>query len=313
MLTLRYNDHIWPSLVGCDIACGMTCIEVKKHGTFSLSKLDRAAEEYIPVKARRRKNRHKFTERIEKGLAELYRHGVPFDMEDAFLQIGTLGSGNHFIELDKDAKGKHYLIVHSGSRNLGMLTYEYFMDIAMSNSKGLPRALSYLEGDNMQSYLECMNILYDFAYWSRQAMLDELMNNAGLISCGETINSVHNYVDTNDHIIRKGATSAKKGEKLIVPLNMKDGVLICEGLGNPEWNYSFAHGAGRKMSRTEAKKRITMNDFEKAMEGIYTSCLTKNTIDEAPQAYKPVETILDNCEGSVKILNRIYPEWNFKG
>lgn len=310
--TMQYTDWIFPSLVGNDIYCGMTFCEVECKPDFSLEKLDQVAHEYIPAGVGCKNDNPQEVE------ANLYYqlkslcNTIGLELDKVLAQIGTLGSGNHFVELD-ESKEKKYLVVHSGSRNLGARTFAYFMDKAKRQSPHMPKDLNWLSGYELKEYLEFMDIIKKYADKSRQTMLERLMLHGGLNQNSDFVTSNHNYVDTEQQIIRKGATSAKKGELLWIPLNMKDGALICEGLGNPAWNYSAPHGAGRKYSRKEAKEKLSLFDFQKEMEYVYSTCISQKTLDEAPGAYKDSDYIIKSIQDTCKIITKVTPLWNFKG
>jgi len=236
-------------------------------------------------------------------------------MNRAVLSIGTLGGGNHFIELGKNDKGQLYLVIHSGSRNLGKQVCEYYQNAAADSlgrkGKGADRVLAYLEGTLFDDYLHDMKIIQEYANLNRKAIVKELEKRVKF-KVIEQFTTVHNYIDLDMMILRKGAISAKKGEKVLIPMNMRDGSLICIGKGNEDWNCSAPHGAGRIMSRTAAKQTFTMSQYEKSMKGIYSSTINRNTLDEAPFAYKPMEEIINNIGETVDIAETVKPLYNFK-
>lgn len=247
---------------------------------------------------------------------------------------------NHFIELDVDNEGNQWLVIHSGSRNLGKQVANYYQDLAKSYdfSKELAElikktpekereeaikrfkektyaitGLEFLRGDDYFHYLNDMKLCQEFAHYNRYQIATAILVRFGMTLGGcEKIESVHNYYDFTDGVIRKGAISARKGEKCIIPMNMRDGSLICVGKGNPDWNYSAPHGAGRLMSRAEAKETLTMEEFKESMQGIYSSCIKESTLDEAPMAYKPMEEIVEQVGDTVEIIDIIKPIYNFK-
>ena len=269
------------------------------------------------------------------------------DLLRAEKSIGTLGGGNHFIEVDKDDEGNLYIVVHSGSRHLGVEVASYYQEAGykvlnrtddasieaiiaqmkaegrekeiqktlkkLKNLKqtGIPKALAYVSGELFEQYLHDMKIVQRFAMLNRQAMVDEIVCGLGL-HVEEQFTTVHNYIDTESMILRKGAVSARSGEKLLIPINMRDGSLICVGKGNEDWNFSAPHGAGRLMSRAEAKRRFDITGFRQEMDGIYTTSVNESTLDECPMAYKGMDDILSNIGPTVDVAKIIKPIYNFK-
>lgn len=311
--TMEIKDKVVPNLVGVDIGCGMEVVKLHKK-KIDFKRLDQVIRERIPVGTRIRKYRHRFNKFVKYKELRCQEH---VDIHRAKLSIGTLGGGNHFIELNEDEKGAQYLVVHSGSRHLGNEVAKYHQKKAIDYLENLgvvqyQRDLAYLEGWPMQDYINDMKIIQSFATYNRKAIVEEIMEGLGLES-SSGFTTIHNYIDTDTMILRKGAISAKEGEKVLIPLNMRDGSLICEGLGNSDWNCSAPHGAGRIMSRGDAKVRLSMKEFKKTMEGVYSSTISKRTLDEAPMAYKPMESILEQIEDTVKIKERLKPLYNFKG
>ena len=341
--TMTITDKIVPNLVGVDIGCGMevACLNDKR---MNLPELDKAIKQNIPSGFDIRKNEHKYNSMIE--LDEL-RCGKKVNLDRARKSVGTLGGGNHFIEAGKDDDEKLYLVVHSGSRHLGLEVANYYQNEAherlnkyskkdidklikdlkkqgredeiqktitsMPEISDVPKSLAYAQDDLFDDYIHDMKIVQKFADINRKAMVLEIVK-AMKFDIAEQFSTIHNYIetDTNPMILRKGAVSAKDGEKLIIPMNMRDGSLICMGKGNPDWNFSAPHGAGRIMSRSEAKHSLTLSDLKKTMDGIYTTSLTKDTVDEAPMAYKPMEEIIKHIGETVEILKSIKPVYNFK-
>ncbi|MBN2695395.1 RtcB family protein [bacterium] len=337
--TMTISDKVVPNLVGVDIGCGMETIILKER-KIDLELVDKSIRKYVPSGFQTRDSIHKYIKNVD--LESLYciNH---INKERAEYSIGTLGGGNHFIELNIDDNENIYLVVHSGSRNLGKQVAEYYQKLAIKklssnierkkeiikqlknegreseiqetlNSisiESVPNNLAYLKGEDLEKYLHDMNIVQQFALWNRKAIVDTMIDSLGL-NIAESFTTIHNYIEMDTNILRKGAISAKKGEIVLIPINMRDGSLICEGLGNSDWNYSAPHGAGRLMSRTKAKATITLNEFKNSMEGIYTTSINSDTIDEAPMAYKPIEEIIEYTKDSVKLLNHIKPIYNFK-
>ncbi len=341
--TMSITDKIVPNLVGVDIGCGMETVQVKeKH--IELQKLDKLIYEKIPSGFNIRKKAHRYVKEIN--LEELYCY-KQIDQGRAEKSLGTLGGGNHFIEADKGGDGSIYIVVHSGSRRLGLEVANYYQqegykvlngstqkDIdarvaelkaqgrereiqksitALKNTKrtNIPKQLAYVSGDLFEAYIHDMKIVQEYAKLNRQAMIDEIVKGMKL-HVMEQFTTIHNYIDTEAMILRKGAVSAKKGERLLIPINMRDGSLICVGKGNDDWNQSAPHGAGRLMSRSAARETFTVSEFKNQMKGIYTTSVNRDTLDECPMAYKGIEAIVDNIEDTVEIIEKVKPIYNFK-
>lgn len=343
--TMTIQNAVVPNLVGVDIGCGMETIQVKnKH--LELEKLDKLIYEKIPSGFQIRDTAHRLNEEIDlTGLRCLKEGNI--NLNRAVRSLGTLGGGNHFIEADKDEDGKLYLVVHSGSRHLGLEVAGFYQEQAYKSLNGntkkdieeliaeykktgrekeiqsavlalkkqikteIPKALAYCTGSLMEDYIHDMKLVQYFAMLNRKAMMDEIIRGMKL-KVEEEFTTIHNYIDTDAMILRKGAVSAKKGEKLLIPINMRDGSLICIGKGNEDWNFSAPHGAGRLMSRTQAKNSYTVSEFKKQMEGIYTTSVKKETLDECPMAYKGMADIVENIGETAKIEKVIKPIYNFK-
>ena len=340
--TMTVQDRIIPNLVGVDIGCGMLVVKLKEKRV-DLPKLDSLIHKNVPAGFAVRTKTHKYLDRTR--IEELL---CPMSNEDrVFLSLGTLGGGNHFIELDKDDEGALYLVIHSGSRNLGVQVAGYYQKEAwMRLKKGdrrelteqkirelkeagrekeieaalkeitslsltVPYELAYCEKDLFEAYLHDMKITQEYAHFNRLAMADTILSGMKLHET-DCFESVHNYIDTEAMMLRKGACSAKLGERLIIPINMRDGSLLCTGKGNPEWNESAPHGAGRLMSRTQAKQSFSVSEFKKQMEGIFSTTVSRETLDECPMAYKPMEEIVKNVQETVTIDKIIRPVYNFK-
>lgn len=340
--TMTIKDVVVPNMVGVDIGCGMELAQLEQK-ELDLPALDAFIHANIPSGMNYRKTPHKFAGQIN--LEEL-RCFSYINAELAYKSIGTLGGGNHFIEVDTDDEGNKCLVVHSGSRHLGLEVANYYQREAYrtlcGNSDGqineviaklkaegkqkqiqsviqelkakrsdIPPETAYVSGQLFDDYIHDMKIIQQFAVLNRKAMVDEIVKGLNLtVSDGFT--TIHNYIDTDDMILRKGAVSAKKGERLLIPINMRDGSLICTGKGNKDWNQSAPHGAGRLLSRGKAFGTLTMDEFEKEMAGIYSTSVTPETLDESPMAYKRLEDIVDNIKPTVKIVKRITPVYNFK-
>lgn len=335
--TMTIKDKLIPNLVGVDIGCGMYAIKLKEK-RIDLPKLDSTIIKYIPFG---------FNIYITKAqYFDIYNLKAPINIDNALRSIGTLGGGNHFIEIDRDSDNHLWLVIHTGSRHAGLEVCNYYQNLAYKNLKDnkelrnelieklksegrekeissalkefskenptdIPKMLAYCEGDLFNDYIHDMRIMQDYADTNRRTIAKIIMKKMKLHPIHE-IMTRHNYIDIDNMILRKGSISAQKDEEVIIPMNMRDGSLICKGKGNPDWNYSAPHGAGRLMSRTEAKESISMNDYKKSMNGIYSSCISKETIDESAFAYKPMQSIIDNIKDTVDIIDIIKPIYNFK-
>lgn len=347
--TMTIKDKIVPNLVGVDIGCGMETLMIHKDSEaaqkFNPAQLDMIIRKNIPCGFDIRKFEHQYVAEVEwdniKGIYNKHR---------AQLSLGTLGGGNHFIEADKDEEGNLYIVVHSGSRHAGLEIAEYYQEMAWRQLNGktkadldamisqlkaegreteieakrvemnaqiktqIPKDLAYVSGYLFDDYINDMRIMQHFAMLNRKAMINSI--SIGLHLKKEEIvdqfTTIHNYIDAENMILRKGAVSAQKGEKLLIPINMRDGSLICLGKGNEDWNCSAPHGAGRVMSRMKAKKELSMEEFKAEMSGIYSTTVTKETLDEAPMAYKTMDDIVANIGPTADILNVIKPIYNFK-
>lgn len=347
--TMTIKDKIVPNLVGVDIGCGMETLMIHKDSdaskNFDPAVLDSIIRKNIPCGYDVRKFTHKYVDEVEwdkiKG---------QYTRNRARLSLGTLGGGNHFIEADRDEEGNLYIVVHSGSRHAGLEIADYYQEQAWQqlngNSKAdiqamidelkaqgrqseieekrqelcsqikttVPKDLAYVSGYLFDDYINDMRIMQHFARLNRKAMID-------VISIGlhlkkdeivDQFTTIHNYIDTENMILRKGAVSAEKGEKLLIPINMRDGSLICVGKGNEDWNCSAPHGTGRVMSRTKAMKTLSLEEFKAEMAGIYSTTVSKETLDEAPMAYKTMDDIVANIGPTADIVNIIKPIYNFK-
>ncbi len=306
--TMTITDKIVPGLIGVDIGCGISAVKLTGK-RLELQKLDKLIREKVPAGRNIRTGTHRFAERIE--LEELYcaRH---IQKDKAYRSIGTLGGGNHFVEVDRGTDGAYWLVVHSGSRRLGAEVAAYYHDAAFKNGSGdVSYELAYATGQLMEAYLHDLAIAQEFAELNRQAILDEICKGMKL-SVTDSFACVHNYYDSDRKILRKGAISARAGEAVIIPLNMRDGCLIGCGKGNAEWNYSAPHGAGRLLSRQEARSSFTLSQYKKEMQGVYSTSVSRETLDESPMAYKPMEAIISKIGETVDISERITPVYNFK-
>ena len=344
------NEMICPNLVGVDIGCGVYVTHLTDVKEIDYEKLDQVIHNYIPS------GYEIYTEAVidDPELDEL-KCKDSVDLERAKKSIGTLGGGNHFIEIDKDDQDRFYLVIHSGSRYLGVEVANYYQnkgyDILKQNQKDtrdsiihafkaagrereisaalaklkkweISKDLAYVAGDVYRDYIHDMGIVQRYAAMNREVMAYIILDNMGwskepmrIMHPEQQFHTIHNYIDCDTEwkpILRKGAVSAKNGELLIIPINMRDGSLICRGKGNPDWNYSAPHGAGRMLSRASAKREISIADYEKSMSGIYTTSVNEFTLDESPMAYKPMDEIISCIGDTVDILKVIKPVYNFK-
>lgn len=341
--TMTITDKVVPNLVGVDIGCGMETVRIREEH-LELQKLDKLIYERIPSGFSIRDKAHRYIKDVN--LNEL--NCLPYvKLSRAEKSIGTLGGGNHFIEVDKDDEGNIYIVVHSGSRHLGVEVANYYQEagykvlnhtdstsiqawVSQMKAEGrdkeiqkelkklknlkqtnIPKALAYVSGDLFEQYIHDMKIVQHFAMLNRQAIMDEIIKGMKL-HIEEQFTTIHNYIDTESMILRKGAVSARAGEQLLIPINMRDGSLVCVGKGNEDWNYSAPHGAGRLMSRSEAKETFTVSEFKAQMEEIYTTSVNKSTLDECPMAYKKMDDILENIGPTVDVVKIIKPIYNFK-
>lgn len=311
--TSTLGKWILPNVIGIDIGCGMSLAKVKGK-TKDFQKLDVVIRDNVPSGFSTRKTIHHMTNSIDLSKLYCYKH---IFQEKALLSLGTLGGGNHFIELDTDHENNVYLVVHSGSRHLGKEVTEYYLAEGQKYLKNknihIPFEMTYLEDTLMENYLHDLEIVQDFASLNREIIISEIAKGMKW-KILESYSCIHNYVDfnTDTPIIRKGAISAKSGENVIIPINMRDGIILGTGLGNSEWNYSAPHGAGRIMKREDVKTKYTVSHFKNAMKGIYSSCISKDTLDEAPFAYRDIESIKEAINDTVAIEKVIKPIYNFK-
>jgi RNA-splicing ligase RtcB len=340
--TMTIKDKICPNLVGVDIGCGMETIRIKETH-IEPQKLDKVIRAGVPSGFEIRTEAHRYASSID--LSELCCAKM-VNVDRAYKSIGTLGGGNHFIEANKDDDGHIYIVVHSGSRHLGLEIANFYQEAAFkaltSYSKeeieevvnelkaagrqkeiqtvlkgmkakkpGVPKQLAYVEGELFEQYIHDMKIAQRFAELNRQAMMDTIVKGMGF-HVEEQFTTIHNYIDVENMILRKGSVSARAGERLLIPINMRDGSLLCTGKGNEDWNFSAPHGAGRLMSRSAAKETFTVSEFKKQMEGIYTTSVGRSTLDECPMAYKGMDDIVNNVEPTVTIDAIIKPIYNFK-
>ncbi len=341
--TMTITDKAVPNVVGVDIGCGMYTVNLGKR-QLDLEKLDEIAH-YIPSGTSVWNGRQ---EAFDLTTLKCYRYLK--DTRRLERSLGTLGGGNHFIEVDKSSDGTNYLVIHSGSRNLGKQVAEYYQGLAVELNAGkeeyyemrdkiiaeykaqgrrkeiqkaldelvwnkidseIPDDLCYVYGKYLRDYLHDVTICQAFARRNREKMAEII---TGKLHCpyGESFHTIHNYIDTDEMILRKGAISAHKGEKVLIPINMRDGSVIAMGKGNPEWNYSAPHGAGRIMSRSKAKETLNLETYKEEMAGIYTTSVNEKTLDEAPMAYKSLYDIIDVIQEAVEVIEVMKPIYNFK-
>lgn len=311
--TMTVTDKIVPGMVGVDIGCGMETVKLKEQ-ELDFAKLDALIRRKIPSGRAVRDAAHKRSRDVD--LRQL-RCAAHVNLDRAQKSIGTLGGGNHFIEVDRGAGDALYLVVHSGSRHLGNEVARYYQNAAVHALKDhremgfIPKDLAYVQGKLFEDYIHDMRITQRFAALNRKAMLDVMVSGMEL-TVEEQFTTIHNYIDTDRGILRKGAVSAQAGEILLIPINMRDGSLICKGKGNPDWNCSAPHGAGRLMSRKDATVSLDLEEYRRQMDGIYTSCVSRSTLDEAPMAYKSMDEILSQIGPTVEVLQQIRPVYNFK-
>lgn len=311
-LTMTVTDKIIPQLMGVDIGCGM--LVAKVEGRFEYPKLDRVINENVPSGFNIRKKPH--NKALFEAISDL-RCLRAVNSDKALKSLGTLGGGNHFIEIDKGCDG-YYIIVHTGSRHLGYDVADYYTETArrrLANmGKDVPYEMAYVEGALMDDYLYDVQIATAYASLNREIILNEIVKGMKWKEI-ERYESIHNYIGVlpdGTKILRKGAASALEGEKVIIPINMRDGVILGVGKGNPDWNYSAPHGSGRVMRRDEVKNHYTVSAFKNDMKGIYSSSISAGTLDEAPVAYRGIDEILDVISDSVEVTEVIKPVYNFK-
>ncbi|MBQ8001922.1 MAG: RtcB family protein [Clostridia bacterium] len=342
--TMTIKDKVVPNMVGVDIGCGMETVLISQK-EIDFDKLDKIIRRNVPSGFNVRGIPHRYNEEIQLDKLRCIDH---IDKERAVHSLGSLGGGNHFIEIDRDSMERLYLVVHSGSRHLGVEVAQFYqeegfkalyggLDVqveelikrlkaegreteieaqvkkirASINAARKEQEFAYVEGKLFDDYIHDMKIVQQFATLNRKAIVDVIFRGMGFTEL-ERFTTIHNYIDTEEMMLRKGAVSAKKGEKLLIPINMRDGSIVCIGKGNAEWNFSAPHGAGRLMSRKQARCNLDMKEYEKQMEGIYSTCVLPDTIDESPMAYKSMDNILSQIEPTCEVVDIIKPIYNFK-
>ena len=335
--TMTISDKITPNLVGVDIGCGMLTINIK-NDHIDFAKLDEVIRKYVPSGFEVHESP------VKKFDFTYLRCHKAVDLPRAAVSIGSLGGGNNFIEIGvRELTGETYLIIHSGSRKLGGDICKYYQDMAFQNANEMSKVkeqmvkrlkaegrdkdiqselkkiskptadkdLAYLEGSDFQDYMNDMRIAQTFAAVNRETIADIIIENMGF-RVSDKFDTIHNYIDFKRMILRKGAVSAETGERLLIPINMRDGSLLCVGKGNADWNYSAPHGAGRLMSRSKAKELINMEDYVDSMKGIHSTSVVHETLDEAPQAYKSIDEIRNAISDTADIIDTIKTVYNFK-
>ena len=311
--TITITDKVVPNLVGSDIGCGMEVFYLDTD-EIDFKRLDNIIRSKVPYGYNKRVVPHHFMKDFD--LTELKCYfGLEAGSEGNFY-LGTLGGGNHFIEINKTQDNELILVIHSGSRRIGADVCEYYQNQALKEFKRFHNMASnkdliYCEGKLFDSYIHDMEIIQNYASLNRRAIADTILSEYKM-DYTKHFTTVHNYIDMEKMILRKGAVSAGKGETLIIPINMHDGSLICKGKGNPDWNYSAPHGAGRLYRRSQAKQMFSLDEFKESMKGIYSTSISKNTLDESPMAYKPINSIVDNIGDSADIIDIVKPVYNFK-
>lgn len=343
--TMTITDKIVPNLVGVDIGCGVLLQKIAEKD-IDLQLLDEAIYANVPSGQNVRTDVHELaiTLNMEKFLLDNLRCKSHVDMNRALLSIGTLGGGNHFIELNKDSQGNIYIVIHTGSRYLGKQVATYYQDLAFQRlssnraaveqlinelkaagrEKDIQRELAsikplkvskdfaFLQGQDLEDYIHDVDVVQYYAHINRISILKSVMESVGLTSAYLRVESVHNYINTEEMILRKGAIAAHGGQYVVVPINMRDGSIIGIGKGNVDWNSSAPHGAGRLMSRSAAKGTLSLEQYANEMQGIYSTSVNASTLDEAPMAYKPIKEILENIRSTVDIIEVIKPIYSFK-
>ena len=314
--TANLKNKVIPNLVGVDISCSISTYKLDTT-EIDFGKLDNFLKFQLPHSESVRKSvSNLVSDELREKVIEVGREiqSYPELSHRDLCSIGSLGSGNHFLEINRDSNGALWFSIHCGSRNFGHRICTYHQKRAISNDT-IPKELWYIEDEQMQMYCKHVKVAQEFATTNHKVILNEVCNEMGW-NIVDRIFTNHNYIeflDNGEMLIRKGAISAKQGERVIIPMNMRDGSFIGIGKGNPEWNYSAPHGAGRVMTRTEARAKLNLADFKNAMRNVWSSCVHNRTIDEAPMVYKPMSDTRKYVSDSVKILDRIIPVYNFKG
>jgi tRNA-splicing ligase RtcB (3'-phosphate/5'-hydroxy nucleic acid ligase) len=340
--TIQLKDKVVPNLVGVDVGCGVLTVKLQDKKV-DFNKLDNTIRTYVPS------GNDLHTEETVSFITTQYPSTEEFkakhilNQDKSLYSLGTLGGGNHFVELSVDSEGLHFLTIHTGSRYVGAKIANYYQKVAISKLRQhdltsmikqlkdegrereiqnaiqtykeknpvIPDDLAYLEGEDFNDYIHDMKLAQAFAKANREEIARAIIHNMGFEEL-DRFDTVHNYIDTENLILRKGAVSAQKGERFIIPINMRDGSILAVGKGNEDWNYSAPHGAGRVLSRKKAMKTLNMEDFHKTMEGVWTTSVSEETLDEAPMAYKPLSEILEKIGETSEVVDFIKPVYNFK-
>lgn len=335
--TITIKDKVTPNLVGVDVGCGILTVKLNEK-EIDFSRLDNVIRKYVPV------GNEVYEEEQSVNLDRDTFRAKDILSKKRFLQsIGTLGGGNHFIEVSKDEEGFHYLTIHTGSRYVGAKIADHYQKLAYKELKQVDtksvieelkaqgrhneieetiqqlkdkqpiihKDLAYLTGESLDNYLHDMKLAQQYAKLNREKIAEIIIKRVGLTEV-DSFDTIHNYIDVNNMILRKGAVSAQKDERLIIPINMRDGSIIAVGKGNEDWNYSAPHGAGRVLSRSKAHKQLNIDEFRETMKDVWTTSVSSETLDEAPMAYKNMEDILDNIHDTVDVVKIIKPVYNFK-
>lgn len=350
--TADLGEKVIPNIVGVDIGCGMLTTNLGNID-IDFARLDNVIREYVPSgrSVHKEESLSVASDIIEKMYCKEQLNNIDWLKRSC----GTLGGGNHFIEVDRDSKGNKYLVIHSGSRNIGKQVAEIYQEMAIDDISGkpnfkqdkdnlidkyrkngrekeiskaikelkqsykrretkIPKELSYLVGENREMYLHDMKLCQEFAEINRKVIQSIICYYMSWEVTKETeqFQTIHNYIEHETNIVRKGAISAKAGEKLLIPINMRDGCILGIGKGNEDWNYSAPHGAGRIMSRSKAKEIVSLEEYKKSMNGIFTTSVNTSTIDESPMAYKSINEIMENIKDTVEVVDIIKPIYNFK-
>ena len=349
--TANLGDMVIPNIVGVDIGCGMLCVKLGKVD-IDFNKFDNIIRKYVPSGFEVHKERKSAFTKLE----NMNCYAFLEDTARIECSMGTLGGGNHFIELDKDDEGTVYLVIHTGSRSLGRQVAKHYQKLAEKTvnnvseqfaaaqnklieeykaqgktkelqsainilkaefkpkTSDVPKDLCYLTGENRELYLADMAICQEFATQNRKAIANAVLSHyfGKSLSDFESFETIHNYIDLKNGIVRKGAISAQKNEMMLIPINMRDGALICTGKGNEDWNCSAPHGAGRILSRGEAKETLSIDEYKREMDGVFSTCVSQATLDESPMAYKNIDEIVEGIEPTAEIIKQIKPIYNFK-